>query len=108
MRSKTSIVRSITLKILQPCRKKEEFLYMKTWKKWLKRIASTVCAAAMCAAMLPATAFAEGPETFEEKAPEPEPQYTITSFTKERVIEAPENGTDGFFHASLLDDGTDF
>lgn len=36
---------------------------MKTWKKWLKRIASTVCAAAMCAAMLPATAFAEGPET---------------------------------------------
>lgn len=76
---------------------------MKTWKKWLKRIASTVCAAAMCAAMLPATAFAEGPETFEEKAPEPEPQYTITSFTKERVTEAPENDADGFFHASLLD-----
>lgn len=36
---------------------------MKTWKKWLKRIAATVCAAAMCAAMLPATAFAEEPET---------------------------------------------
>ena len=68
---------------------------MKTWKKWLKRIAATVCAAAMCAAMLPATAFAAEPKT-------PEPQYTITGFTKERVTEAPENNADGFFHASLL------
>lgn len=81
---------------------------MKTWKKWLKRIASTVCAAAMCAAMLPATAFAEGPETFEEKAPEPEPQYTITSFTKERVTgERPNDAVfdlDGY--TINYDDGT--
>ena len=50
---------------------------MKTWKKWLKRIAATVCAAAMCAAMLPATAFAA------EEA-------KITSFSLERVIEVPD------------------
>lgn len=31
-------------------------------KTWLKRIASAVCAAAMCAAMLPTTVFAEAPE----------------------------------------------
>ena len=80
---------------------------MKTWKKWLKRIAATVCAAAMCAAMLPATAFA-----FETKAPEPEPepepQYTITGFTKERVTgERPNNAVfelDGY--TINYDDGT--
>lgn len=32
-------------------------------KTWLKRIASAVCAAAMCAAILPTAVFAEAPET---------------------------------------------
>ena len=56
-------------------------------KTWLKRIASAVCAAAMCAAMLPVTAFAaEMP--------------TITDFAVERVTNKP---NDAIFVAFDLD-----
>lgn len=49
---------------------------MKPWKKWLARIASAACAVAMCASLVPATAFAaEMP--------------TITGFTVERVTSKP-------------------
>lgn len=39
-------------------------------KTWLKRIASAVCAAAMCAAMLPVTAFAAETPTITDFAVE--------------------------------------
>lgn len=63
-------------------------------KTWLKRIASAVCAAAMCAAMLPVTAFAaEMP--------------TITEFAVERVTSKPNDAIFGAFDLDGVTYSTD-
>lgn len=63
-------------------------------KTWLKRIASAVCAAAMCAAMLPVTAFAA-------KMP------TITDFAVERVTSKPNDAIFGAFDLDGVTYSTD-
>lgn len=52
---------------------------------------------------------------FEQKAADPGPvtppetsDYVIDGFTKERVTQTPVNGTDGFFHASLLPEDVNY
>lgn len=67
---------------------------MKPWKKWLARIASAACAVAMCASLVPATAFAaEMP--------------TITGFTVERVTSKPNDANFGAFDLDSVTYSTD-
>lgn len=42
---------------------------MRTGRKGFRRVVAWVCSLALCASMMPAAAFAEGPETTPEPTP---------------------------------------
>ena len=59
---------------------------MRTGRRGFRRVVAWVCSLALCASMMPAAVFAEGPET----TPEPTPVVTGTP----EPSESPEPGTE--------------